>query len=78
MGEPGTKEVLSLDELEAVSGLRTGRKHILAILANTVGPGNFHFTIPATRSDFLEAVPEAMRGEMHLIGSEDEESDETE
>src|ERR1700753_1431481 len=32
MGEPGTKEVLSLDELEAVSGLRTGRKHILAIL----------------------------------------------
>src|SRR5437660_12926189 len=32
MGEPGTKEVLSLDELEAVAGLRTGRKHILAIL----------------------------------------------
>ena len=32
MGEPGTKEVLSLDQLEAVSGLRTGRKHILAIL----------------------------------------------
>ncbi len=28
----GTKEVLSLDELEAVSGLRTGRKHILSIL----------------------------------------------
>ena len=32
MGEPATKEVLSLDELEAVSGLRTGRKHILSIL----------------------------------------------
>ena len=32
MGEPGTKEVLSLEELEAVSGLRTGRKHILSIL----------------------------------------------
>src|SRR5215831_9736532 len=32
MGEPGTKEVLSLDQLEAVSGLRTGRKHILSIL----------------------------------------------
>src|ERR1700730_14276540 len=32
MGEPGTKDVLSLDELEAVSGLRTGRKHILSIL----------------------------------------------
>ncbi len=32
MGEPGTKEVLSLDELDAVAGLRTGRKHILSIL----------------------------------------------
>src|ERR1700741_5354402 len=32
MGEPGTKEVLSLDELEAVAGLRTGRKHVLSIL----------------------------------------------
>src|SRR6201988_3906795 len=32
MGEPGTKEVLSLDQLEAVAGLRTGRKHILSIL----------------------------------------------
>src|ERR1700729_3222543 len=32
MGEPATKELLSLDELDAVAGLRTGRKHILAIL----------------------------------------------
>src|SRR5436305_15104064 len=32
MGEPGTKEVLSLDQLEAAVGLRTGRKHILSIL----------------------------------------------
>src|SRR5256884_2821276 len=32
MGEPGTKEILSLDELEAVAGLRTGRKHTLSIL----------------------------------------------
>jgi acetolactate synthase-1/3 small subunit len=32
MGEPATKEVLSLDELEASVGLRTGRKHILSIL----------------------------------------------
>jgi acetolactate synthase-1/3 small subunit len=32
VGEPGTKEVLSLDELDAVAGLRTGRKHILSIL----------------------------------------------
>jgi acetolactate synthase I/III small subunit len=32
MGEPGTKEVLSLEELQAAGGLRTGRKHILSIL----------------------------------------------
>ena len=33
MGEPGTKEVLSLDELEAAVGTRSGRKHVLSILA---------------------------------------------
>ncbi len=32
MGEPATKEILSLDELEAAGSLRTGRKHILSIL----------------------------------------------
>ena len=32
MGEPATQDVLSLDELEAAVGLRTGRKHILSIL----------------------------------------------
>jgi len=32
VGEPGTKELLSLDELEAAGGVRTGRKHILSIL----------------------------------------------
>ena len=32
MGEPGTKELLSLEELEAASGVRTGRKHVLSIL----------------------------------------------
>ncbi len=32
MGEPATKEVLSLDDLEASVGLRTGRKHTLSIL----------------------------------------------
>lgn len=32
MGEPATKEVLSLDQLEAAGQLRTGRKHILSIL----------------------------------------------
>jgi len=32
MGEPATKEPLSLQELEAAAGLRTGRKHVLSIL----------------------------------------------
>src|ERR1044071_8393972 len=32
MGEPATKETLSLEELEASAGVRTGRKHILSIL----------------------------------------------
>jgi acetolactate synthase-1/3 small subunit len=32
MGEPGTKDVLSLEDLEATGALRSGRKHILSIL----------------------------------------------
>jgi acetolactate synthase-1/3 small subunit len=32
VGEPGTKEPLSLQELEAVTAGRTGRKHVLSIL----------------------------------------------
>src|ERR671921_1743508 len=32
MGEPGTKEVFSLSELEAAGGIHTGRKHILTML----------------------------------------------
>jgi acetolactate synthase I/III small subunit len=32
VGEPGTKELLSLEELEASGALRTGRKHTLSIL----------------------------------------------
>jgi acetolactate synthase-1/3 small subunit len=33
VGDPGTKEqLLSLEDLEAVSGLRTGRHHVLSIL----------------------------------------------
>jgi len=32
MGEPGTKEPLSLEELHAGANLRTGRKHVLSIL----------------------------------------------
>jgi acetolactate synthase-1/3 small subunit len=32
MGEPGTKEVLSLEDLEAAGSFRTGRKHVLSIV----------------------------------------------
>ncbi len=32
MGEPGTQELLSLEQLEAAGGFRTGRKHVLSIL----------------------------------------------
>ena len=32
MGEPGTKEVLNLEDLEVSGGGRTGRKHVLSIL----------------------------------------------
>src|SRR2546430_12745995 len=32
MGEPGTKELLSLEDLEVAGGLRPGRKHVLSIL----------------------------------------------
>jgi acetolactate synthase I/III small subunit len=33
MGEPATKEVLNLEDLQASGGIRTGRKHVLSILA---------------------------------------------
>jgi acetolactate synthase I/III small subunit len=32
VGEPGTKEILSLEELEAAGNFRSGRKHIVSIL----------------------------------------------
>jgi acetolactate synthase-1/3 small subunit len=32
MGEPGTKEVLNLADLQAAGGIHTGRKHILSLL----------------------------------------------
>jgi acetolactate synthase-1/3 small subunit len=32
MGEPGTKEVFNLSDLEASGGLHTGRKHIISLL----------------------------------------------
>ncbi len=32
MGEPGTSELLSLEELQAAGSVRTGRRHVLSIL----------------------------------------------
>ena len=32
MGEPGTREILNLADLEAAGGIHTGRKHILSLL----------------------------------------------
>src|ERR671918_2344111 len=32
MGEPGTREILDLEDLEAAGGIMTGRTHILSIL----------------------------------------------
>ncbi len=32
MGEPGTKEILNLEDLESSGGIHTGRKHILSLL----------------------------------------------
>ena len=32
MGEPGTKELLNLEDLEAYGNVRTGRRHILSVL----------------------------------------------
>ena len=32
MGEPGTKEVLNLEDLQASGGIRTGRRHVLSLL----------------------------------------------
>lgn len=32
MGEPGTKEILRLEDLEAAGNIHTGRKHVLSVL----------------------------------------------
>ena len=32
MGEPGTKDILNLADLEAAGGMHTGRKHIISLL----------------------------------------------
>jgi acetolactate synthase-1/3 small subunit len=81
MGEPGTKEILSLEELEAVSGLRTGRKHVLSILVENK-PGvltriaglfarrGFNIdtlTVGPTDDEHLSRITLTLDGAMHPI-----------
>jgi len=81
MGEPGTKELLSLEELEASSGLRTGRKHVLSILVENK-PGvltriaglfarrGFNIdtlTVGPTDDDHLSRITLTLDGAMHPI-----------
>src|SRR3954470_5591957 len=81
MGEPGTKEPLSLEELDAVSGLRTGRKHVLSILVENK-PGvltriaglfarrGFNIdtlTVGPTDDDHLSRITLTVDGALHPI-----------
>ncbi len=81
MGEPGTKDPLSLEELEASSGLRTGRKHVLSILVENK-PGvltrisglfarrGFNIdtlTVGPTDDDHLSRITLTLDGAMHPI-----------
>ena len=81
MGEPGTKEILSLEELDAVAGLRTGRKHVLSILVENK-PGvltriaglfarrGFNIdtlTVGPTDDDHLSRITLTVDGALHPI-----------
>src|ERR1700755_1517353 len=81
MGEPGTKEVLSLEELEAVAGLRTRRQHVLSILVENK-PGvltriaglfarrGFNIdtlTVGPTDDDAVSRITLTLDGAMHPI-----------
>jgi acetolactate synthase I/III small subunit len=81
MGEPGTKEPLSLEELEAAGSLRTGRKHTLSILVeNKTGvlsriAGLFArrgfnidtLTVGPTDDDAISRVTLTLDGALHPI-----------
>ena len=81
MGEPATKEILSLEELEASAGVRTGRKHILSILVENK-PGvltriaglfarrGFNIdtlTVGPTDDDAVSRITLTLDGAMHPI-----------
>ena len=81
VGEPGTKEPLSLEELDAVAGLRTGRKHTLSILvenkpgvltriASLFARRGFNIdtlTVGPTDDDHVSRVTLTLDGAMHPI-----------
>jgi hypothetical protein len=47
-------------------------RQILAILANTCGPGRFHYLIPAAGPDLVRVLPDALRqGDVRLIGPDE-------
>src|SRR5215207_9937424 len=71
MGEPGTKELLSLAELEAAAGVRTGRKHVLSILVENK-PGVLTriaglFARRGFNIDTLSRITLTVDGAMHPI-----------
>ena len=81
MGEPGTKEPLSLEELDAVAGMRTGRKHTLSILvenkpgvltriASLFARRGFNIdtlTVGPTDDDHISRITLTLDGAMHPI-----------
>jgi acetolactate synthase-1/3 small subunit len=81
VGEPGTKEPLSLEELDAVAGLRTGRKHTLSILvenkpgvltriASLFARRGFNIdtlTVGPTDDEHISRVTLTLDGAMHPI-----------
>jgi acetolactate synthase I/III small subunit len=81
VGEPGTKELLSLEELEAAGGIHTGRKHVLSILVENK-PGvltrisglfarrGFNIdtlTVGPTDDEHLSRITLTLDGAMHPI-----------
>ena len=81
MGDPGTKELLSLEELEAATGVRSGRKHVLSILVENK-PGvltriaglfarrGFNIdtlTVGPTDDEHLSRITLTLDGAMHPI-----------
>jgi acetolactate synthase-1/3 small subunit len=81
MGEPGTKDTLSLEELEAAASLRTGRKHVLSILvenksgvltriAGLFARRGFNIdtlTVGPTEDEYVSRVTLTVDGALHPI-----------